>query len=146
MLLSSGNIWCFNSLCISTSTDYCCIQTMFVYINHILFLSIGLHVFLCLQVSVWDPFSSAPKSFFLKNIFKGFFLRFYLFILDRGGGWEKERETWMCGSSGTPPTGDLIWPAAQACPLTGNRTHNPLFRRPALNLLSYTCWAQIILH
>ena len=91
MLLSSGNIWCFNSLCISTSTDYCFIQTMFVYTNRILFLSIGLHVFLCLQVSVWDPFSSAPKSFFLKNVFKGFFPKI-LFIYFRQRGREGERE------------------------------------------------------
>ena len=30
------------------------------------------------------------------------------------------------------------WPAAQACALTGNRTSNPLVRRPAFNPLSYT--------
>ena len=30
------------------------------------------------------------------------------------------------------------WPATQACALTGNRTGDPLVRRPVLNPLSYT--------
>ena len=35
-----------------------------------------------------------------------------------------------------PPVG--TWPTTQACGLTGNRTSDPLFHRPALNPLSYT--------
>ena len=30
------------------------------------------------------------------------------------------------------------WPTTQACALTGNRTSDPLVRRPALNPLSHT--------
>ena len=65
-------------------------------------------------------------SFFLKKDF------IYLF-LERGEGKEKERErninVWL------PLKRFLlgIWPATQACALTGNRTGDPLVCRPTLN-------------
>ena len=69
------------------------------------------------------------------NIF--IFLRFCLF-LDRGEGREGERERninvrypLMCPLLGA-------WPITQACALTGNRTSNPLVRRPELKPLSHT--------
>ena len=34
-------------------------------------------------------------------------------------------------------------PATQACALTGNRTSNPLVRRPMLNPLSHTCQGKV---
>ena len=37
-----------------------------------------------------------------------------------------------------PPTGELTWPATQACALIGNRTGNPLIRRSVVNPLSHT--------
>ena len=86
---------------------------------------------------MWSPFlwfcscSSCLQSLF---VFKDFI---YLFI-DRGEGWEKERErniiVWL-------PLRHLLlgtWPAIQACALTGNQTSNPLILRPALHPLSYT--------
>ena len=64
-----------------------------------------------------------------------FFLRFYLFIFREGKG--GERGTSMCGYlSHAPQLG--TWPATQACALTGNRTNDPLLRRPALNPLSHS--------
>ena len=65
-------------------------------------------------------------------------LRFYLFMLDRQEGSEKERErnisVWLplvCPLLGT-------WPAVQACVLTRNRTGDPLVCSPVLNPLSHT--------
>ena len=61
-----------------------------------------------------------------------FFLDFIYLFLERGEGKEKERErnisVWLpltCPQLG-------IWPATQACALTGNRTEAPLVLRPAL--------------
>ena len=61
----------------------------------------------------------------------------YLF-LERREGREKKRErnisVWlplMCPLLG-------MWPATQACALTGNRTSNPLVHRLALSPLSHT--------
>ena len=72
---------------------------------------------------------------FAKPTFKILFI--YL-LLERREGKEKERErniiVWLsltCPLLGT-------WPTTQACALTGNRTSDPLFCRPALNPLSYT--------
>ena len=45
-------------------------------------------------------------------------------------------------ASCAPPTGDLTWPASQACALTGNETSHPLVLRPALNPLSHTSQGQ----
>ena len=66
------------------------------------------------------------------------YLFFYYLFLDRGEGREKERErnsnVWLpltCPKLG-------IWPATQACALTGNRTDDPMVCRPALNPLSHT--------
>ena len=61
----------------------------------------------------------------------------YLF-LERGEKRENKRErninVWLplvCPLLGT-------WPATQACALTGNRTSDPLVRRPAFNPLTDT--------
>ena len=65
--------------------------------------------------------------------------RFYSFIYfgERERG-EKERErninVWLLFAS--PLLG--IWPATQACALTGNRTDDPLVGRPTLNPQSHT--------
>ena len=71
-------------------------------------------------------------------LFFFFFLKILLIYLERGEGKEKERErkinVWLLLKC--PQLG--IWPATQACALTGNRTGNPLIRTPALNPLSYT--------
>ena len=69
-----------------------------------------------------------------------FFLRFHLFIYRQKGreGQEKEKEgnidVWL--PLARPPLG--TWPTTQARALTGNRTSDPLVRRPALNPLSHT--------
>ena len=54
----------------------------------------------------------------------GFFLRFYLFSLDRGGReGEREGEKHQClVASHMPPTEDLTWPITRAWALTGNLT------------------------
>ena len=36
------------------------------------------------------------------------------------------------------------WPTTQSCAQTGNRTGDPLVRRPALNPLSHTSQARIV--
>ena len=61
----------------------------------------------------------------------------YLF-LEKGEGREKERErninVWL------PLVHPLLgtWPSTQAWAMTGNRTGDPLVRRPALSPLSHT--------
>ena len=65
------------------------------------------------------------------------FLQDFIFIFTEGKGRRKRERNisvWLplkCPLLGT-------WPATQACVLIGNQTHNPLDRRPALNLLSHT--------
>ena len=69
------------------------------------------------------------------------FLKKILFIYFGQSGKEGEREgeRHQCVvASRLPPIGDLARPTTQACALTGNRTINPLFHRPALNPLSHT--------
>ena len=65
-----------------------------------------------------------------------FFLNIYILFLE-GEGKGKEREknsnVWLLPMH--PSLG--TWPKTQACALTGNRTSNPLVRRPSLNPLSY---------
>ena len=65
-------------------------------------------------------------------MFSSFFKITYLFIF-RGEGKEKERErninVWLPLES--PIVGTQ--PKTQACALTGNRSGDPLVRRPALN-------------
>ena len=96
---------------------------------------------------LWVPYSSPPYSsppledsregnqetdpLSLVTFFKGF-------IHFRGEEKEKERERSI--SVWLPLTHPLfgIWPATQACALTGNRTNDPLVHRPMLNPLSYT--------
>ena len=74
---------------------------------------------------------------FIKSFNFAFLLRF-LFIclfLERGEGkekeWEKNINVWL------PLTHSPLgtWPATQACAQTGNRTSDPLVRRPVLNPL-----------
>ena len=66
-----------------------------------------------------------------------FFFYILLIILDGGEGRKRGRETSICGClSCTPPLG--IWPATQACALTGNRTSDSLVHRPELHPLSHT--------
>ena len=69
---------------------------------------------------------------------KTFLKDFIYLFLDRGGGREKERErnisVWL--SLTRPLLG--IWPATQACALTGNPTDDPLVHRLVLNPLSHT--------
>ena len=81
------------------------------------------------------------KSFSHHFIFK---ILFHYLFLDRGEGGrkrgrgEKERErninVWL------PLAHPLLgsWPTTQVCALTGNRTGNPVVRRPALTPLSHT--------
>ena len=82
--------------------------------------------------------NSRNKILCSKFAYLGFLFKkkhFIYLFLERREGREKERErninVWLC-----PPLG--TWPAAQACALTGNRTGDPLVRRPMLNPLSYT--------
>ena len=61
----------------------------------------------------------------------------YLFILEKVREGEREVEKHQCVvASCTPLLG--IWPATQACALTGNQTSDPLVCRPVLNPLSHT--------
>ena len=77
----------------------------------------------------------------LFSFFKDFI---YLFIFKERGrerGRKGEKHPYVVASR-TPPTGDLacnpgIWPATQACGLTGNLTSDPLVYRPVLNPLSH---------
>ena len=81
-------------------------------------------------ISWWSEDMPPTAHFFLKDFI-------YLF-LERGEGREKERErnisVWL------PLVHPLLGtcPATQACPLTGNRTSDPLVIRLALNPLSHT--------
>ena len=84
-----------------------------------------------------SPVVAHVKRFFI------FFKDFIYLFLDRGEGWEKERErninVWL------PLTHPLLgaWPATQVCALTGNQTSDPLVRRPVLNPLSHTSWGTL---
>ena len=60
--------------------------------------------------------------------FRGFFLRFYLFILERGRERGREGEKHQCvAASHAPPTEDLARNPGLGC-LTENRTSDPLVR------------------
>ena len=69
-----------------------------------------------------------------------FFKDFIYLFLDRGEGKEKERERERNINVWLPLMHSQlgVWPATQACALTGNITHDPLVHRPALNPLSHT--------
>ena len=70
---------------------------------------------------------------FIFFLFKDFI---YLF-LEGKGGWERGRETSMCGCLlHAPPLG--TWPTTQACALPGSQTSDPLVLRPVLNPPSHT--------
>ena len=72
-----------------------------------------------------------------------FSLRFYLFIFRERG---REEEKHQCVvASHVPPTGDLTWPATQACAMTENRTYDPLVCRLALKPLSHTSQGMLFL-
>ena len=73
-----------------------------------------------------------------------FLFKYFIYLfLDRGERREKERKrniiVWL------PLTHSLLgtWPATQACALTGNRTGDPLVRKPVLNSLSHTSQGSI---
>ena len=67
------------------------------------------------------------ECFFLKVLF--------IYLLDRGKGRERVRETSMCGYLSRIP----FWgPATQACVLTRNWTSDPLVCRLVLSPLSHT--------
>ena len=74
-------------------------------------------------------------------------LTFYLFfkgLIDLERGRERERqgeEHQHVVASHAPPTGDMAHNPGM-CP--GNQTGNPLVRRPALNLLSYTSQGHLL--
>ena len=74
-----------------------------------------------------------------------FFKKDFIYLFQRGKGREKERErnidVWL------PLTCPLlgIWPATQACALTGNQSGDPLIHRRALNPLRHTYQGPIIL-
>ena len=86
---------------------------------------------LCLfpQVRLRLTGSSSFENTLLDLFLKDFI---YLFI-DRGKGRERDTNVWL--SLTHPLLG--IWPATQACALTGNWTSNPLVRRPVLNPQSH---------
>ena len=81
---------------------------------------------------------------YLLAICMSFCLRFY-FITFKETGREGEREgerhinVWL--PLACPPLG--IWPATEACALTGNRTSSPLVLRLALNPLSHSSQRQL---
>ena len=67
-----------------------------------------------------------------------FFLRFYLFILERGREGEREGEKHQCVVAFCePPTGNLACNSGM-CPDWESNQRNPLVHRPALNPLSHT--------
>ena len=71
-----------------------------------------------------------------------FFKDFIYLFLEREEGrekeWERHINVWLLLTR--PLLG--TWPATQACALTGNRTGDPLVRRPVLNPLSHTSQAR----
>ena len=71
-----------------------------------------------------------------------YFLKKILFTLERGERREKKRDrninVWLPLT--LPPMG--TWPVTQAGALTGNRTSDPLVRRPVLSPLSHTSQGQ----
>ena len=75
-----------------------------------------------------------------KNIFKSFyfFKDFIDLFLERGEGREIERERNINGWLPLVHPPLRTQPATQTCVLTGNRTGEPLVRRPALYPLSHT--------
>ena len=105
--------------------------------------------FLFEPVTVQKSISSFPNIKFWGVIcFVLFFVclcvfKIYLFIFrERGREGEREGEKHQCVRDinwlplRCPKLG--IWPATQACALTGNPTSDPLLCRPALNPLSHT--------
>ena len=89
------------------------------------------------QMAKWQ------KSLLMSN---HFFKILFIYFRQRGREGEREGEKHQCVvASCAPPTGDLTWPATQACALTGNWTSDPLVHRPALNPLSHTSQSSVII-
>ena len=66
-----------------------------------------------------------------------FKILFIYFYREGKGERKRGREILMCGClSHAPQLG--VWPATQACALTGNRTCDPLLWSPVLNPLGHT--------
>ena len=99
---------------VTNSPDFCLLENVFLFFGF------------------FNGESGRPFFFFFF-----FFLQDFIFIFTEGKGRRKRERNisvWLplkCPLLGT-------WPATQACVLIGNQTHNPLDRRPALNLLSHT--------
>ena len=94
-------------------------------------------------------FVHSPQCSLLPTLLNKILFRYKLFslkkkkdfiylYLDRGKEREKERERNINVRLPLTRPQPGTWPATQACALTGNRTSNPLVRRPALNLISHT--------
>ena len=92
-------------------------------------------IFIFLSLLVFSKISYEEHIFFLDFI--------YLFLERRKGRREGVKHQCVVASR-APPTGDLgIWPATQACVLTGNQTGNSLVCRPVLTPLSHTSQGNI---
>ena len=92
------------------------------------------------EVLGWTALFIVDEPWQISHPLKKFF--FYLFMLERGKGREKEREILMYkgNTDWLPLMHPLLgtWPKAQACALTGSQTSDPLVHRPTLNPLSHT--------
>ena len=60
----------------------------------------------------------------------------FIYFLERGEGWEKEKERYINHLPLSHPQLGT-WPTTQACALTGNQTGNLSVQRLALNPLSH---------
>ena len=65
------------------------------------------------------------------------FLKILFIFRESGREGERREKKHQCVVASHAPLW-RIWPTTQACALAGNRTGNPLVRRPTLNPLSYT--------
>ena len=95
--------------------------------------------------AVSEGFKFSIFFFFFKSLFHSHFFKQILFIYFKQRGREEERErninVWLLLLLTCPPanpTGDLTWPATQACALTGNQIGDPLVHQTVLNPLSHT--------
>ena len=93
-------------------------------------------IFLSLSLVLPSPLS----KFKVKKINMCFILFIYLF-LERGEGWEKERERNINWLPLIPPQLGT-WPITQACALTGNQTGDLSVCRMMPTLLSHTSQGQ----
>ena len=107
-----------------------------LYVNQIMYI-LYIHMAQNIQIHILQEFK------FLKN-----FNRFYLFILKRGEGREREGERTLMCKRRLPLARSQwgTWPATQACALTGNRTSDLQVHRLVLNPLSHTRQGRINLN